>query len=1059
MASDLQNSGGRGGKGSKGTRPFVERDRNKDVRLVGYVRSVVSGDTLLVLETPDKSKSNAPPGEFYLSLMGIKAPVLGKRVNKDGKDAQIIKDEPFAFESREFLRKLALGKPIVYRVEIEVESQGAGPKRKIGEAWLDGANLRFEIAAAGWAKPNVKERKPKEGQQFKINRDDETLLGLCEAAEAKKTGVWSENTRNAIRNVRYRDVATPEEQFDFFQKFKGKQVTGLVESVRSGTTLRLYLLDSSDEITVMLSGVRSPVYKFGNVAENEPHGLEAKMLTEHLVLNRVVTVVLDGLDRFNFFATIKFGEKKTNLALDLLQRGLAQFVEWSVANKNDIAAWKEAENKAKLGKLKIWKNFIAPKKEAQAGSAPKQVVGQVVEIANAGSIVVRIAKGNRVDDHKMNFSSIKVAPIPPKKKEKKAPPKKENAKDAPAKPVPQKKGKGGVPIDPEAEAKKKQADEDVATSWSLEAKEYLRKTLIGKTVHCTWDYVRPVNPGGHHQPENQEWRQFHSIYYQNKNIALELVSRGYATVAPHSDDETRSPEWKEMVLAERAAAAAGKGVHALKASAPLHRLRNNDLTENEHYPRNQINQRKNKDAEQKKGDPKRNQSFADDLKKARKIPAIVEYVTSCCRFRVSVPSKGYILSLSLAGLKVDQREKIEDGAPGDQNMNRLYPVATKDGKPIPPNVAFHFARNNLFQRDVLIEVDRIDAGGGFIGKLYFQQGQDWLDWGLKILAEGHAELSDFASRAISDPNVLKQYQDAEANAQIKQLNKWAGYDKAEADLRKQQEIEARKKRNNRANEDEPSGPFEQSRVTVTEIMSGSNFFFQLVHPNTESALKELESAFASSDFDSKPVYTPNFDPKQKGDKEKVAGRFTVDGNWYRAEILRVKAEAGKDTLYELRYIDYGNTEFVPASNIRKLPEELAKVNGGQGLATKARLAHISAPDLNQDYGRDAAAFFKELVWGKTMMANIHNLRPYDDGVRQVLLGDPETSSHINALLVKEGFARVDKYGPKSKENEPDTEYEILKKTEQEARTLRYGMWEYGDIGNSDDERAFQRLLR
>ncbi len=62
---------------------------------IANVKSVLSGDTL-ILTSP-----NNPGLERTFSL----AFVTGPRLSKDG-------DEPFAFQSREFLRNLTVGKQI-----------------------------------------------------------------------------------------------------------------------------------------------------------------------------------------------------------------------------------------------------------------------------------------------------------------------------------------------------------------------------------------------------------------------------------------------------------------------------------------------------------------------------------------------------------------------------------------------------------------------------------------------------------------------------------------------------------------------------------------------------------------------------------------------------------------------------------------------------------------------------------------------------------------------------------------------------------------------------------
>jgi staphylococcal nuclease domain-containing protein 1 len=69
---------------------------------IANVKSVLSGDTL-VLASP-----NNPAAERTLSLAFVSAP----RLSKDG-------DEPFAFQSREFLRNLVVGKQVKFSVSCE----------------------------------------------------------------------------------------------------------------------------------------------------------------------------------------------------------------------------------------------------------------------------------------------------------------------------------------------------------------------------------------------------------------------------------------------------------------------------------------------------------------------------------------------------------------------------------------------------------------------------------------------------------------------------------------------------------------------------------------------------------------------------------------------------------------------------------------------------------------------------------------------------------------------------------------------------------------------------
>jgi hypothetical protein len=52
------------------------------------------------------------------------------------------------------------------------------------------------------------------------------LLNFEAKAKAAKIGIWKDDKKKSIRAVRYRDNATPEEQFAFFEKLKGKPCSG-----------------------------------------------------------------------------------------------------------------------------------------------------------------------------------------------------------------------------------------------------------------------------------------------------------------------------------------------------------------------------------------------------------------------------------------------------------------------------------------------------------------------------------------------------------------------------------------------------------------------------------------------------------------------------------------------------------------------------------------------------------------------------------------------------------------------------------------------------------------
>ena len=56
----------------------------------------------------------APPPEKTLTLAGIIAPRLGRHY---AKEESAMKDEPWAWQSREMMRKMCVGKAVSFRAE------------------------------------------------------------------------------------------------------------------------------------------------------------------------------------------------------------------------------------------------------------------------------------------------------------------------------------------------------------------------------------------------------------------------------------------------------------------------------------------------------------------------------------------------------------------------------------------------------------------------------------------------------------------------------------------------------------------------------------------------------------------------------------------------------------------------------------------------------------------------------------------------------------------------------------------------------------------------------
>lgn len=97
------------------------------------------------------------------------------------------------------------------------------------------------------------------------------------------------------------------------------------------------------------------------------------------------------------------------------------------------------------------------------------------------------------------------------------------------------------------------------TPFRDEAKEFLRKKLIGKHVRVTIDGSRPPTDGF-------EARDVATVTQNGKNVNLAVVQEGYASVIRHRKDDTdRAPNYDELLAAQETAKEEKKGMWSGKA--------------------------------------------------------------------------------------------------------------------------------------------------------------------------------------------------------------------------------------------------------------------------------------------------------------------------------------------------------------------------------------------------------------------------------------------------------------------------------------------------------------
>eukprot|EP01123_Difflugia_compressa_P005883 TRINITY_DN179_c0_g1_i4.p1 TRINITY_DN179_c0_g1~~TRINITY_DN179_c0_g1_i4.p1 ORF type:complete len:1062 (-),score=234.95 TRINITY_DN179_c0_g1_i4:108-3206(-) len=992
----------------------------------GIVKSVNSGDTVTIIEVDDINRKQVK--EFLFTLIGLKVPQLAKRTPEGWTS-----EEPFAWQSREFLRKLVVGKPVVY-----CDEHGIG-NRKYGELWThDQQDVRHSIVSAGWADVIVKPpRKDRSGQELEPSYAQVELDRALQRAKDERKGIWSKNTKDAIRNIKvhdvYRDVNTQElysdELFEFYKGIKDKRhLKGVVETVKNGTSYTIYLPDTMDQFPLLLSGVRLPSKKGSDESGVEQLTRESKFIAEYFLLHRDVTITIDGVDKLNIFGTVTCGD--INIARTLLELGLVVFVDWSAPKDPSTSdSYRKAEKHAQEKRRKIWVDHAPVPKQVQSGGshdkAAKEtnITGTVVEVVNSMTITVRVSKADsnnaqKTVDRIITLSSIRAPRVVKQDEEVKY-----------SHPTARLTGDDKNKAEQDAKTKKEEDDEEIKRELAIaqEAKEFLRNALIGKKVKCIFDYPRSF---GNNKNQPPQVRLYWSVYLvegsTEKNIAVELVRQGLARVVSHPEDELRATDYQDLVVSEKNAESAHKGIH----SAVYRQQNVINLTP---LPRGA-------DASSGGGETKSSnliakcKQFFTFFQNKPRIDAIVDYVFAASRFKLSIPSQGCVIMFTLQGCIVDKPIKAtEDIAakPDISPFDKQFPPTSHGNK------ALHFTRDHVYQRKVQISVASLDNFGNFLGHMYINN----KEFALTLIEQGHAKLHYKIAKKFQNFEIYKTAEE-KARKQLKGL--WETFDFEAEKQAMLAPVERQVVSEASASKGKSKDPFP---IIVTDIRSGNTFSYQIQNEET-SALNELSISLQNENFARHPHHAP-----KKG--EIIAAQYTMDDLWYRAEVLSLVSQ-GKDLAfdYEVKYIDYGNREVLPHSRIRQLDQEFVDLMKPQ--AYDGKLVGVKTPE--EDDAKDAIEGFKELVSGRTLYAleiSTENTAPKGTKGTQlthnVVLTDKDKD--LGLELIANGYTRVDK---RLKQDDPL--YALYHEAEEYARRERFGIWQYGYNPDSDEERELERQL-
>jgi staphylococcal nuclease domain-containing protein 1 len=808
-----------------------------------------------------------------------------------------------------------------------------GANREYGIISLPNKTQLPELAVAeGWLK--IRDDAGRKDDSEEAQAILEKLQVVEARARADSKGLWQESGGRIQSSY---ELSDPK---DFVDEWKGKNIDAIVEKVLSGDRLiaRLILSPTKHVQTmVLLAGIRTPSTKRTNPSDGkeqpaEPFGEEAHQFVETRLLQRNVVINALGVSpNGQLVANVKH-PVNGSIAPFLLKAGLAKCTDHhSTLLGQEMGTLRQAEKFAKDNRQGLFQGHVASK---SSGSEQEAIVSR---IQSADTIFIRNKAGQ---EKRINLSSVRQ-------------PKPSDPKQAP---------------------------------WGPEAKEFLRKKLIGKHVKVHVDGKRAATEG-------YDEREMATVTFQGKNVGLMLVENGLASVIRHRQEDTdRSPIYDDLLQAEQQAQEAQKGIWSPKAPSTKQFV---DYSESLEKAKRQLTL----------------------LSRQRKVPAIVDFVKSGSRFTVLVPRENAKLTFVLSGIRAPKSAR----SPTDKSE----PFGQE---------AHDFTNRRTLQRDVEIDVEDCDKVGGFIGTLYVNRE----NFAKVLVEEGLATVHGYSAEKSGHATELYA---AEQKAKDARKGLWHDYDpSAEA---AEEDTTAGAETSGQNGEAAASRRKDYRDVVVTHVDDSGKLKIQQIGSGT-AALTELMNAFRN--FHLNPTNSgglPN--PPKAGDF--VAAKFTADDEWYRARIRRNDRDNKKA---EVVYIDYGNSETIPWSRLRPLSQpQFSPQSKLKPQALDAQLSFLQFPS-NPEYLADAVDFVARETADRQLVANVDAVEKDGSlWVTLFDPKESKTGEQsVNAEIVGEGLAMVPRKLKAWEKGEKDV-LGRLRERESVAKEERRGMWEYGDITEDD----------
>eukprot|EP00742_Colponemidia_sp_Colp-10_P003374 GILJ01003593.1.p1 GENE.GILJ01003593.1~~GILJ01003593.1.p1 ORF type:complete len:893 (-),score=162.87 GILJ01003593.1:168-2846(-) len=362
------------------------------------VLEIFSGDQIAVLDHTGSTRR--------VFLASVRAPKMGNARKAE-------KDQPWSWESKEFIRKKIAGKKVKVVIEYvktpqpgQTIAEGRSGEMEFASIFVDRNNIGEQLVAAGLA--NVARHRAEEPRSEWY----EALLAAEKQAESSKKGVHSDREPpvHHFNDLMGQNQAKAK-QFEPYLK-RERQNAAVVEYVFIGNRMKVRIPKESCMISFILAGIRCPAPSRPG-QPGDKYGDDALNLTKEFALQQDVEVEVDTVDKGgNFIGTMM--TSRGNLAVLLLEAGLASTIGFSADQSRFSSELYAAEGRAKRARLGIWENYDeAAEKAMREMSISQEKQEEVVnftitEIVDGGHFFCHVQGDSGIQniDNKMRAFSM-----------------------------------------------------------------------------------------------------------------------------------------------------------------------------------------------------------------------------------------------------------------------------------------------------------------------------------------------------------------------------------------------------------------------------------------------------------------------------------------------------------------------------------------------------------------------------------------------------------------------------------------------------------------------------